>query len=94
MIDKISLARAPDARLDTPMPSTTSRRGLYVHVHRESDEPVSFRWSIHRRRTPLRVKLTGGGFTTFHAAHAAGSRVLEELLEKILKERASAARRN
>jgi hypothetical protein len=39
------------------------------------------------------VKLTGGGFPTFHAAHAAGSKALEELLEKILKEQTSAARR-
>jgi hypothetical protein len=45
-----------------------------------------FRWSIHRRRTPLRVKLTAGGFSSFHAAHAAGSKVLEELVENILQE--------
>jgi hypothetical protein len=76
------------------MPRNTSRRGLYVHVYRDSDGPVSFRWNIHRRRTPLRVKLTGGGFPTFHAAHAAGSQALEELWVKILKEQASAAPRS
>ena len=68
------------------MPRISNRRGLYVHVRRTSDEPVTFRWSIYRRRTPLGVKLTEGGFTSFHAAHAAGSKVLEELVENILKE--------
>ena len=33
-----------------------------------------------------RVKLTEGGFSSFHAAHAAGSKVLEELVENILQE--------
>jgi hypothetical protein len=68
------------------MPRISNRRGLYVHVRRASDKPVTFRWSIYRRRTPLKVKLTEGGFTSFHAAHAAGSKVLEELVETILKE--------
>src|SRR5258706_16389165 len=36
------------------------------------------------RRTPLGVKLTEGGFSSFHAAHAAGSKALEELVENIL----------
>jgi len=34
----------------------------------------------------LKVKLTEGGFTSFHATHAAGSKVLEALVEPILKE--------
>jgi len=33
---------------------------------------------------PLGVKLTEGGFSSFHAAHAAGSKALEELVENIL----------
>jgi hypothetical protein len=32
------------------------------------------------------VKLTAGGFASFHAAHAAGSTALEELVENIQKE--------
>ena len=28
----------------------------------QDDEPVTFRWSIYRRRTPLGVKLTEGEF--------------------------------
>ena len=71
------------------MSHNSGRRGLYVHVRRESDEPVSFRWSIHRRRTPLGVKLTAGGYGSFQAAHAAGSMALEELVENIQKEEES-----
>jgi hypothetical protein len=71
------------------MSSSSGRRGLYVHIRRESDEPVSFRWSIHRRRTPLGVKLTAGGYTSFQAAHAAGSIALKELVENIQKEEES-----
>ncbi len=61
------------------MPRISNRRSLYVHARRASDEPVTFRCSIYRRRTPLRV--TEGGFSSFHAAHAAGSKALEELVE-------------
>ena len=61
-------------------------RGLYVLVRRESDGQDLFRWNIYRRRTPLGVKLTEGGFPSFHAAHAAGSKTLEELVESILEE--------
>jgi hypothetical protein len=71
------------------MPRNSGRRGLYVHVRRESDNPVSFRWSIHRRRTPLRVKLTAGGYSSFHTAHAAGCTALEELVQNIQKEEES-----
>ena len=65
---------------------TSGRRGLYVHVRRESDESVSFRWSIHRRRTPLGVKLTEGGYASFQAAHVAGCAALEELVQNIQNE--------
>jgi hypothetical protein len=73
------------------MSRNSNHRGLYVHVRREGDGPVSFRWNIYRRKTPLGVKLTEGGFTSFHAAHAAGSKALEELVENILKEEDSIA---
>ena len=73
------------------MSRNSKHRGLYVHVRRDGDGPVSFRWNIYRRKTPLGVKLTEGGFTSFHAAHAAGSKVLEELVKNILKEEESAA---
>jgi hypothetical protein len=71
------------------MPRNSGRRGLYVHVRRESDEPVSFKWSIHRRRTPLGVKLTAGGYTSFHNAHVAGCTALDELVQNIQKEEES-----
>jgi hypothetical protein len=37
-------------------------------------------------KTPLGVKLTAGGFRSYHAARAAGSKVLEELVENIRRE--------
>jgi hypothetical protein len=73
------------------MSRNSNHRGLYVHVRREGDGPFSFRWNIYRRKTPLGVKLTEGGFSSFHAAHAAGSKALEELVENILKEEKSMA---
>jgi hypothetical protein len=53
-------------------------RGLYVVVRRESDGQDLFRWNIYQRKTPLGVRLTEGGFTSFHAAHEAGSKALAE----------------
>jgi len=61
-------------------------RGLYVVIRRDGEEQDLFRWSISRRNTPLGVKLTEGGFRSHHAARAAGSKVLEELVENILRE--------
>ena len=75
------------------MSRNSNHQGIYVHVRREGDGPVGFRWSIYRRRTPLGVKLTEGGFVSFHAAHAAGSKVLRELVQNILKEEEGMARR-
>jgi len=74
------------ARLDGAMLRNPKHRGLYVHVRRESDRQDLFRWNICRRKTPLGVRLTEGGFTSFHAAHAAGSKALQELVESILEE--------
>ena len=62
-------------------------RGLFVLVRREGDGKDSrFRWSICRRRTPLGVNLSEGGFRSYRAAHSAGTKVLAEFLEQILKE--------
>jgi hypothetical protein len=46
---------------------------------------------IFRRKPPLGVTLTEDSFTSFHAAHAAGSKTLEELVESIRKEEKSMA---
>jgi hypothetical protein len=73
------------------MSRNSNHRGFCVHIRREGDEPVSFRWNNYRRKTPLGVKLTEGGFTSFHAAYAASSKVLEELVANILKEEESMA---
>ena len=68
------------------MSRTSNHRGLYVYVRREGDGQNHFRWNIYRRKPPLGAKLTEGGFTSFHAARDAGSKVLKELVERIVKE--------
>jgi hypothetical protein len=65
----------------------TKNRGLFVLVRREGDGNDSpFRWGIYRRRIPFGVKLSEGGFGSYHAAHAAGTKALADLLEQIQKE--------
>jgi len=69
------------------MPHPTKSRGLFVLVRREGDISDNlFRWAIHRRRIPFGVRLSEGGFASYHAAHAAGTKALAELLEQISKE--------
>ena len=54
-------------------------------VRREGDGQDLFRWNIYRRKTPLGVRLTEGGFTSFHAA---SGRIegIAELVQSILEE--------
>jgi hypothetical protein len=62
-------------------------RGLFVLVRREGDgKDARFSWRIHRRKTPLGVKLSEGGFCSHQAAHSAGTKALAEFLEQILEE--------
>ena len=65
----------------------TKNRGLFVLVRREGDGNDSlFRWGIYRRRIPFGVKLTEGGFGSYHAAHTAGKTALADLLAQIQHE--------
>jgi hypothetical protein len=65
----------------------TKNRGLFVVVRREGDgEDDRFRWSIYRRKTPLGVKLSEGGFRSYRAAHSAGTEALTNLLNQIQEE--------
>ena len=61
-------------------------RGLFIVVRREGYGKDSFIWAIYRRRVPFGVRLSEGGFSSFHAAYAAGTKALAELLEQIQKE--------
>jgi hypothetical protein len=70
------------------MHSHPKSRGLFVVVRRVGDNKDSFKYEIHRRRTPFGVRLSEGGFRSYDAAHAAGTKVLTELLEQIEKEEA------
>jgi hypothetical protein len=65
----------------------TKNRGLFVLVRREGDGDDSpFRWGIYRRRIPFGVRLSEGGFASYHAALTAGKEALAELLEQIQQE--------
>jgi hypothetical protein len=60
---------------------------LFVLVRRQGEGNDSvFRWAIYRRRFPFGVKLSEGGFGSYHAAHTAGKKALAELLEQIQNE--------
>ena len=63
----------------------TKNRGLFVLVRSEGNDGF-FRWGIYRRRIPFGVKLSEGGFGSYHAAHTAGKKALAELLEQIQNE--------
>ena len=45
--------------------------------------PYGYCWKIQRRKKPMGVKLTEGGFRSFAAADAAGKDALQELLQRI-----------
>jgi hypothetical protein len=70
------------------MHHNTKGRGLFVVVRHEGGDDGSFRWGIYRRRVPFGIKLSEGGFGSYHAAHTAGKKALAELLEQIQKEEA------
>src|SRR5260370_13581577 len=58
-------------------------RVYYVVVKREDRMPYGYCWKIQRRKKPMGVKLTEGGFRSFAAADAAGQDALRELLPRI-----------
>ena len=73
------------------MPRISNRRGLYVHVRRAKCScPSRKRRTRHLQvehlspKNPVGSEADRGGFSSFHAAHAAGSKALEELVENIL----------
>ena len=55
----------------------TSRRGQH---------PDRWSWEIHRKSTPLGIKMTGDGYQSDTAAQFAGKQALAEFLVDLLKE--------
>jgi hypothetical protein len=73
------------------MPRNSNRRGVYVPVRRARRTPQLQVEYLSPKNAAGR-EADRGGITSFHAAHAASWKVLEELVENILKEDKSTAR--
>jgi len=72
----VSLNMHPDNR----------NRTYYVVVSRRGDGTDPFCWEIRRRRAAMGVKLSGSGYRSYRAAHDAGNRALDSLLDDLSNE--------
>jgi len=61
-------------------------RTYCVVVSRRGDGADPFCWEIHRRREAMGIKVSGSGYRSYRAAHDAGSRALDQLLDNLSKE--------
>ncbi len=61
-------------------------RTYYVVVSRRGDGTDPFCWEIRRRREAMGVKVSGSGYRSHRAAHDAGTRALDRLLDDLSKE--------
>jgi hypothetical protein len=58
----------------------------YVVTSRRGERPDRWGWEIHRKSTPLGIKMTGDGYQSNTAAQFAGKQALEDFLSELLKE--------
>jgi len=58
----------------------------YVVTSRRGQHPDRWSWEIHRKSTPLGIKMTGDGYQSDAAAQFAGKQALTEFLADLLKE--------
>jgi hypothetical protein len=58
----------------------------YVVTSRRGQHPDRWSWEIHRKSTPLGIKMTGDGYQSDTAAQFAGKQALAEFLADLLKE--------
>src|SRR6266849_7489285 len=61
-------------------------RTCYTIVTRGGDGVYPFCWEIQLRRKVMGVKVSGSGYRSYRAAHDAGSRALDQLLDNFSKE--------
>jgi hypothetical protein len=64
----------------------TDPNDYYVVTSRRGEQPERWSWEIHRKSTPLGIKMTGDGYQSDMAAQFAGNQVLAEFLADLLKE--------
>jgi hypothetical protein len=64
----------------------TDPNDYYVVSSRRGEQPERWRWEIHRKSTPLGIKMTEDGYQSDVAAQFAGKRALAEFLADLLKE--------
>jgi hypothetical protein len=64
----------------------TDPNDYYVATSRRRLQPERWSWEIHRKSTPLGIKMTGDGYQSDAAAQFAGKQALAEFLADLLKE--------
>jgi hypothetical protein len=65
------------------------RKAFYVVVYRNDDDRDSWCWEIRRKRRPMGIRLSEGGFRSERAAQLAGKHALEDLLNGLVMEASS-----
>jgi hypothetical protein len=75
----ISLSMHPDNR----------NRTYYIVVSRSGDGADPFCWEIRRQRHAMGVKVSSSGYRSYRAAHDAGNKALDRLLDDLAKENRS-----
>ena len=58
----------------------------YVVTSQRGEQPARWSWEIHRKSTPLGIKMTGNGYQSDAAAQFAGKQALAEFLTDLSKE--------
>jgi hypothetical protein len=66
--------------------NTTTTNDYYMVTSRRGELPERRSWEIHRKSTPLGIKMTGDGCQSDAAAQFAGKQALAEFLADLSKE--------
>ena len=64
----------------------TDPNDYYVVTSRRGLQPPRWSWEMHRKSTPLGIKMTGDGYQSDAAAQFAGKQAMEEFLADLSKE--------
>jgi hypothetical protein len=61
-------------------------RNYFVIVSRRGDGACPFCWEIQRRHKAMGVKVSSSGYRSYRAAHDAGNKALDRLLDDLARE--------